>query len=322
MTETTDLPLADLQEYAQPIAPEDNMAEAGRKILLKEFIRMLKHESGSRTGTDIEDVHQMRVATRRMRSAFRLLDAYYRDKPTRPFARELKRIARRLGSVRDLDVMIEDLSTYNQSLAADTQPHLQPLFNKLEKRRQKARKKLVKYLDSKDYQSFIRNFTDFLTSPGSGTHPIQDESTPHQVRHVLPTLIHEKLAAVRAYDTVAAEAPAPILHALRIEFKRLRYTVEFFKGVLGSSASDYISEIKVMQDYLGRLNDFHVAAVRLDSLMEDVSPDEEAHTAIQTYIDELQAKESDLVANFYPAWEQFNKRTVQRKLSDALLVLR
>ncbi len=54
-----------LEAQMHPMSPEDPMPEAGRKALLAEFVKMLKHEDGSRNGEDIEDVHQMRVASRR-----------------------------------------------------------------------------------------------------------------------------------------------------------------------------------------------------------------------------------------------------------------
>ena len=42
-----------LQTFIQPIDPQDTMAEAGRKVLLHDFIKMLEHEAGSRSGEDI-----------------------------------------------------------------------------------------------------------------------------------------------------------------------------------------------------------------------------------------------------------------------------
>ena len=52
------------------------MDEAARKTLLFHFERMLKHEPGTREGEDAEELHDMRVATRRMRAALRVFDGY------------------------------------------------------------------------------------------------------------------------------------------------------------------------------------------------------------------------------------------------------
>lgn len=310
--------LADTDTTLQPV---DSMAEAGRKVLAENFKQMLSHEAGARTGEDIEDVHQMRVATRRMRSAFRLFGRYYKPKSIKPFTGMLKKVAAALGRVRDLDVMIDDLTTYQATLDETARQPIQSVIAKLDKRRISAREDLNDLLDSSKYASFLKDFTRFLTSPGKGTVSMDSNGVqPYQVRHITPILIHEKLANVHAYDEIVQDhAVEPeTLHALRIEFKRLRYTVTFFKGVLGASIEDFIMELKAMQDYLGRFNDLVVASERLLAVRK-LSTEERA--ALQVYVDGLQAELSTKHTDFTEIWESFNRRTVRRKLSDALLVL-
>src|SRR5262245_55081973 len=105
-----------LEAQLEPITPQDAVAEAGRTALLAEFIKVLEHEVGSRTGDDVEDVHQMRVSTRRIRSTFALLESYYRPKIAETFSNQLRKVARALGEVRDLDVLAGDLAKFQSSL--------------------------------------------------------------------------------------------------------------------------------------------------------------------------------------------------------------
>jgi CHAD domain-containing protein len=309
-----------LIEAIKPVESEDTMAEAGRKILLADFVNMLKSEAGSRTGTNIEDVHQMRVATRRMRSAFRLLGEYYKTKPVRPYVRQIKQLARLLGGVRDLDVLIHDLEQACDVLDETGQAEFQPVMEKLDKKRQKAREKLVAYLDSDEYSQFVTNFTAFLTSPGKSAFPVEEgETAPYQVRHVLPLLLHEHLSVVRAYENVLENADDTTLHALRIEFKRLRYATAYFKDVLGSSGGDFIDEIKAIQDHLGRINDINVAVLHLGGLIENEDVTSEG---LNTYIATLETEKADLREKFGAVWTRFNSRSVQSKFSNALLTLR
>ena len=105
------------------------MAEAGRKLLAAQLDRMLRHEAGSRTGENIESVHQMRVAIRRMRSLFMLIGATYKPKTVNKFSRGLRRIARALGNIRDLDVLIHDLKAFRQSLPEGEQAMLDQVVN-------------------------------------------------------------------------------------------------------------------------------------------------------------------------------------------------
>lgn len=304
-----------LESARLPIAPEDAMAEAGRKVLLSELLNMLKHEEGSRTGADIEDVHDMRVALRRMRSTFRLLDAFYKRSDVRRFNQELRRLASGLGNVRDLDVLIENLQKFQKNLEADQQAELQKVIDELDGERATYREHLVEHLDSKPYRRFIKEFSAFVSKSGVGAKSSNEDGVvPTQVRHLLPGMIYNRLAAVRAYETVLEEADSETLHALRIEFKRLRYTVSLFQEVLGSQITEFIDELKAIQDCLGHLNDAAAARIWLDSYEDE--------PVIGAYIAALEEKEVKLKEQFVEIWSHFNTRRVQQKLSSAVLALR
>src|SRR6266498_4356159 len=121
-----------LSTAIQPVVAEDEIAEAGRKILLAEFVKMLQHETGSRTGEDIEDVHDMRVATRKMRSLFRLLKPYYKQAAIQDYKTELRHLASTLGGVRDLDVLIDNIRSYQATLKPPQQADLQQAVDELD----------------------------------------------------------------------------------------------------------------------------------------------------------------------------------------------
>ncbi len=297
-----------------PVLPTDSMAEAGRKILLAELARMLQHEAGSRTGADIEDVHNMRVAIRRMRSAMRLLKPYLKQKAVREYNTHLRALGQVLGEVRDLDVMIEQLQQYQAGLDGELRISLQTVLDELARRRDTVRAELNEYLDTKTYRRFVKSFRDWLMQPAPEP-AFEGTVVPYRVQHALPMLVYDRLAAVRAYDTVVETADTPTLHALRIEFKRLRYLLSLFQEVLGPQAADVIGEIKTIQDYLGHLNDGAVARERLDGLLDEDNP------ALAEYLAFLEAQALSLRADFLVAWARFNSRKVQQKLSSAVLAL-
>src|SRR5207247_8965442 len=101
-------------EEAQPPAkkrppgllPTDSMVVAGKKVLRAHFAAMLANEEGTRAGEDPEALHDMRVATRRMRAALRVLGPYLQATDPTKVRRGLRAIAQSLGSVRDMDVLI------------------------------------------------------------------------------------------------------------------------------------------------------------------------------------------------------------------------
>lgn len=308
--------IVQLEANLQAVSPEDVMAEAGRKLLLGQFIQMLKNEAGSRTGEDIEAVHDMRVAIRRIRSALRLLSSYYKRGAVRHFSRDLRQIGWTLGEVRDLDVLIENLQVYMKTAKRSQQTKLRVAIAELDTQRAEARAELNDLLDSRAFRRFVKAFSDFATTPESGIKlPDGDGIAPRQVRLLLPGLIYDRLAAVRAYHEALDSAEAMTLHALRIELKRLRYTVSFFEDVLGPQIGEFIKEIKALQDNLGNMNDVTSARTRLQNLSE------EHQAALAGYLTHLDEQELALKGQFTELWTQFNTRRVQQLLSSAILGL-
>ena len=86
------------------VQSQDTMRTALGKVLRFYFERMLQHEPGTRLGKDPEELHDMRVASRRLRSALRLFGSYLTGPYATSCAEGLRRLARVLGDVRDMDV--------------------------------------------------------------------------------------------------------------------------------------------------------------------------------------------------------------------------
>lgn len=298
---------------------EDPMAEAGRKLLAVQLDRMKRHEAGSRTGEDIESVHQMRVAIRRMRSLFMLTGAYYKTRTVNKYGHDLRRIARALGRIRDLDVLIHDLEAFRPALTAGDQAALDQIIVGLDSRRSEHRAALNALFDSKFYARFLRQFARLCRKRGRGAAPVAKREEPHQLRHVLPLLLHERLARVRAYDTVLPASDDTILHALRVEFKQLRYALEFFRPLLGASSDNFLQEAKEIQEILGRINDIAVFSDYMSGLKK-LNPEQAA--VVQDYLADRDQALAALRLRFDKQWASFSSRARLRQFSDALLVLR
>ncbi len=301
------------------LLPEDPMAEAGRKLFARQLRRMKWHEAGSRAGEDIESVHQMRVALRRMRSLFKLLAAHYRPKTVAKYSKGLRRIARALGAIRDLDVLIVDLQDFAATSSAASQAAMSPVIEMLDECRSERRARLNALFDSKGYRRFLRDFNRLCKKPGRGTPKRQRPEAPHQVRHVLPLLLHERMARVKAYDVVLPAADDETLHALRVEFKQLRYALELFLPLLGSPAVRFLQRVKAMQEILGRVQDIAVFTGYMSALA-DLPPQQQA--LVEAYVAMRNQELAQLRERFDEEWTRFNSRATQRDFSDSLLVLR
>jgi CHAD domain-containing protein len=311
---------------APGVLPDDLMSEAGRKVLAWHFGRMLRHEPGTREGQDIEELHDMRVATRRMRSALRVFAPYFKARAIRPYVVGLRRTARALGAVRDLDVFMQKAARYLEGLGGDRAGDLDPLFESWREQREQARVAMLEVLDGPKYRDFVDAFGLFLNTPGAGARRSgKIPPRPVLVRHVAPQLIYSRWANVQAFAPFLDGAPISVLHALRIECKRLRYTLEFFVEVLGPSAQEVIAAVVKLQDHLGDLNDADVANAMLsDFLFLPRSGGEGARLIAPGVVAYLAAKQRELqtlAASFPQAWATFNQARVRQALADAVAVL-
>ena len=324
-----------LLPYPEPsetpgVESNDVMAEAGRKVLRYHFARMLSHEDGTRLGEDIEDLHKMRVATRRMRAAFVVFDEAFETQTIKPYIKGLRATARALGRVRDLDVFLEKARIYIETLSEVQQQGMTPLLQDWRAQRDAARARMIDYFDSEDFQDFKRKFNIFLSTTGAGARPIRkDIPRPHHVRDVAPVLIYDRLAEVRAFEPFLVDASIEILHALRIAMKKLRYTVEFFHEVLGQEAASVIDEMKIMQDHLGDLNDAQVAAGSIQRFIDSWDIEQENlpiserqnPETIVSYLASRHAELHQLTVDFGEAWAHFNRPEFRRNLAIAVAVL-
>lgn len=135
------------------------MAEAARKILRLQFERMLLHEPGTRAGEDIEELHDMRVVTRRMRAVPRVFGDYIDRKPV---IEGLRATGRTPGSVRGLDVFWEQTQRTIDALPPAQRDGLAPLQAAWEAEHRRARMELLNYLDSNYYTEFKVRFEELV----------------------------------------------------------------------------------------------------------------------------------------------------------------
>ncbi len=321
--------------YPQPresigITPDDTMADAGRKVWQFYFAVMLYHEAGTILGENVEELHDMRVATRRMRSAFDIFSPAFDPKIMKRQLKGLRTIGRVLGEVRDMDVILENAVGYQEKLKENQRPGLDPLLSNWQATIDEERTTMLKHLRSEAYLHFKRSFNQFLQRPESiNDHIVQDSGRNSRLQDTVPVLVYGRYATVRAYEGVVPTASVTQLHALRIEFKKFRYTLEYFKEILGEGADQAVNEIKQLQDRLGELHDADVACVLVRTFLKEwdeiqsqkpiaerLSPE-----PIVNYLAYLHAERFRLTASFPELWRKFNRPEFRQKIAQAISLL-
>lgn len=240
--------------------------EVAYSVLREQFAKFLSHEPGTRLGEDPEELHDMRVASRRMRAAMQIF-AEALPVRSRRLRDELKWIAGALGEVRDIDVQLEQSGEWIEAAGPEDQEPLGAMAGVLEERRAAARKRMLRTLDSRRYARFLEAYSAFLRRGPARTNRVAKQP----VLIAAPDLVRGPYRRVRkrgdriAGDTEAATAED--YHKLRVRCKRLRYAMEFLSGVYGERAGSLIRLLKELQDVLGDHQDAEVAIHQLRELV-------------------------------------------------------
>jgi CHAD domain-containing protein len=210
--------------------------------------------------SDIEGVHQMRVATRRLRSALRDFLPLVKKRPLRGVRKTLKQIADALGAVRDEDVAILALENLQSAAEVDQigEQIKEGIVKLLEERRavrEGAQTNLIENLDADRLTKLHGDFTaalDQAVGRKKQTRVVSfNEAGYEAVRASLEELCDLGASLYKPFDIEQ-------LHEMRIAAKRLRYAVELFTACWGASIAPFAVEIAEMQSLLGEVHDCDV----------------------------------------------------------------
>jgi triphosphatase len=219
------------------------------------------HEAGVRSGDDPEDVHQMRVATRRLRAALRLFQPVL--PPTAPdLRRELAWIADILGEARDLDVQIDSLARAAGDLQAEPEA-FRPVLCLFQARQSAARERLRSALSTERFATLVVELRALVAQP---PRDVADDGLALADQLVRET--HRKLR--KAGEQLHPSASPTAMHRARIRAKRFRYALECLAPLYGRPAQRLIRRAARLQDVLGSAQD---AAVLRELLHVNSQPE-------------------------------------------------
>ncbi|MGA2641552.1 MAG: CHAD domain-containing protein [Spirochaetia bacterium] len=240
----------------------DTVGGACRRILQGEAWKMRANLRGAVHDLDPEFVHDLRVATRRARSALRLFSNVLDSGDGKSLADDLAWIARLLGATRDLDVFLSRLE--EQFGMAEADPGFREIVReRLHARRVGALSGLVEAMRSERFAGLLHR----LESSGVV------ESTQPAWRFARAR-IDKAFTKLAPWIDRPPESLAPAdLHRVRILFKRLRYMCEFFRPLLGDEAGSLIGSFVGFQDCLGLHQDAVTALHMLSGFLGELPHD-------------------------------------------------
>ena len=245
----------------KPAVPLDPAmrADAAMKALLRAELEVIQiNEPYIPQDIDTEFLHDYRVALRRARSALAEVKGVFADDSTRKLRTDLQFANQFSNELRDLDVYLLSEERYRAMLPPQLRDGIAPLFAHLQARRTSALSTLVEALASPEYRRIMADWAAFLDEPvarqavsRTGKRPVLEVANRRidkQVRQVL-----------KGGRAITSESPDVMLHALRIECKKLRYLMELFSGLYSQrELNGPVKQLRTLQGNLGDFNDLSV----------------------------------------------------------------
>ena len=275
----------DLAYPREPVeVPNDaSPAEALALRLRGQVNALVSHDPGTRLGSDPEDLHQLRVATRRLRAFLRAARPLLAPGPTEDLRSELAWLGGALGPVRDLDVLLQHFSRELGDAAG--------LIGALEERRAEARATLLEALSSQRYFALLDRVTGFA----------DDLPRSASIETLAAIWWGEAKRLRRAVDALGDDPSDEDLHAVRIRVKRARYAAELAAHELGRRGTQFVARAKAAQDVLGAHQDAFVAEEEIRAWSSDRP---EAETVASRLVELERARRADARAAWPAAWER------------------
>lgn len=296
-------------------AIDSSFCRFGAESLVRLLQSIEAQMDGVEKSEDIEYVHKMRVASRRIRAALPLFKECFPQKHYKKWLSEIKKVTQFLGMARDLDVQILVLRNYVENLLP-TEPKIgmQALLERHINQRGNIQLNVISGLQELEKSTALQQTTDYCQRIIQSTANISFNL--YEVQEKAFWQISSKLdefLAMEAY--VHNENEILKHHEMRIKAKWLRYTMETFAPLYPGELKDEIEMMKNFQDSLGEMHDCDVWIDQIPKFIEETqkgtlaSPKDENDTVTSNqdllkFLDYIKEKRKANYAKFVSYWEE------------------
>jgi len=228
-------------------------SSAFKKIAWECINHLQRNEDMVLSGSDVEGVHQMRIALRRLRSAFTLFRKVLGRANSAALITEISWLSHSLGKARDLDVLITQTLPV---VIAQFKNHqgLQMLQDKATDEQSAAYREVRTVLCSQRYHSLLLKLADWIEN--ERWQDCTRSTKKHQVLNIASVTLAKRYKQLLLCGTHLEHMAPEERHKVRIAAKKLRYAAEFFASIYVSKKSlTFIKNLSHLQECLGVLND-------------------------------------------------------------------
>lgn len=287
---------------AEELAPGASAGEVVRRALADAVIRLLRHDAGVRLRPDPDEVHQARVAVRRLRSFLRTFLPIMDIDWASALRQDLDQLADDFGAVRDADVRIERLRARTQTLHQPDRAAARRIQAIAQAHRDDAMRHVSETISSRSYVDLLKRLVDAARVPSLA--PIAAEPAIMALPPLVASLWRNARNRVEQFGDRPSDRQ---LHKLRIRAKRCRYAAEALAPVIGKRARAFSKAAAALQEVLG---EHHDAVVTQDWLKRNVPAGKLSFAAGQLCALELTA-EGEAYSRWREAWRAFDRKKLR-----------
>lgn len=283
------------------------------KVLLTRFDEMAGFRHAALGFAEIKGVHDMRVASRRLRSALRDIGPFLQKEPIEPVKKELKKISDALGEVRDRDVAIGALENLSDEAEDEAvRAGIDQLTDEKTGERNAARAELTAVITAENIDGLRVTFTAALKEALRGRDRISfNEAAGRAVAANLDDTLD-------LGPTIYKPFKRKRLHKLRIAAKRLRYSLELLALCRGSDAKSVAKEISRMQDFLGEVHDCDIWIDDLGARLIDGPDDPAAKWLLPLFV----RKQHKEYLSALELWEEWQSSDLAGRVRETIVPVR
>jgi CHAD domain-containing protein len=230
----------------------------GAGMLLKYLLAMRAEIDGVHQAKDIESIHRMRVASRRLRTAMTLFADYLPKGKLSIWQKQLRKTTRSLGAARDTDVQIEILNDFIKNApSSDVKTGVRRLLLRWSQERAKLQEDVNQSIDELVKNKTLDQFQNLLEPQVQQAE--KEFVITTDLFKLAFTSISSRLNEFMSFEEIIYQ-PENIedLHKMRIAAKWLRYSLETFAPLYVDELKKYIQVIREVQDVLGEIHDCDV----------------------------------------------------------------
>jgi CHAD domain-containing protein len=295
--------------------------------VIQEYLNSFRKEiAGVQRSKDLEYIHRMRVASRRLARAIAIFESCYPAKRVRLWKKDMRQVTRVLGLARDRDIQAACVKRYLQTTTKHLErPGVRRLLLRVIQKRQDAQWRLLENLDklekNQTLESIDKRSRVLRTDKDKPLIP-DSVNLMKFTRQAIGSVMDKFLSFDAFVERVEAVKE---LHAMRIAAKKLRYTMECFAGLYPNSLSEYLSVLRRIQDHLGNIHDCDIwQATSVEFI------DKERHRTVQyfgtdrvmkrllpgleAFFEDRRRERVEYYASFVVYWKELGKIQIWEKL--------